>query len=197
MNPVIEHLPKSQKKEQRPGVLTKPLPPYLSPAIPSSDRKANTQLSSCSPFGEEKSHREGRNSVEENKESPILHHSTVTSEQSCPHPGWGEQAACELCEHTEKEREGGKEEGKWGGKEEEERREEGREETGRKERENRENKEKKEERMRGKRKGKRKREGKKGGGRRRTEREKQRKQRGRRKKKEKKKEPNLEDRQEK
>ena len=183
MNPVIEHLPKSQKKEQRPGVLTKPLPPYLSPAIPSSDRKANTQLSNCSPFGEEKSHREGRNSVEENKESPILHHSTVTSEQSCPHPGWGEQAACELCEHTEKERERGKEEG--------------REETGRKERENRENKEKKEERMRGKRKGKRKREGKKGGGRRRKEREKQRKQRWRRKKKEKKKEPNLEDRQEK
>ena len=105
-SPVIEHLPKSQKKEQCPGVLTKPLPPYLSPASPSSDRKPNTQLSSCSPFREEKSHRKGRNRVEENRESPILHHSTVTSEQSCPYPGWGEQAACELCKHTEKEREG-------------------------------------------------------------------------------------------
>ena len=129
MNPVIEHLPKSQKKEQRPGVLTKPLPPYLSPAIPSSDRKPNTQFSSCSPFGEEKSHREGKKRVEENKKSPTLHHSNPTSEQSCPHPGWGKPAACELRKHTEKEKERGEEEGE---RETEETGREGRRERGRK-----------------------------------------------------------------
>lgn len=141
-------------KEQRPGVLTKPPPPYLSPAIPSSDRKPNTQLSSCSPFGEEKSHREGRKRVEENRKFSTLRHSTLTSEQSCPHPGWGEQAARELCRHTEKERGGegrGKASGEGRGKRNEgskaERREGGKKEKAGKI---------KEKRMRGKRKGERK-----------------------------------------
>lgn len=86
MNPVIEHLPKSQKREQSPGVLTKPLLPYLSPAIPSGDRKPNTQLSNCSPFGEENGHREGRKTVEEKEESPTLHQSKFSIRAELPTP---------------------------------------------------------------------------------------------------------------
>lgn len=133
MNPVIEHLPKSQKKEQRPGVLTKPLPPYLSPAIPSSDRKPNTQLSSCSPFGEEKSHRECRKRVEENK---VTH---TTSQQSdiraeLPTPRLGKARSIVNYANIQKKRkregrrkesgEERREEGREGGREERERKQE-------------------------------------------------------------------------